>query len=158
MTSMAEMRKFQEDYLRAEEELWRLDREMLAVEERYIRENGIVNEDDDTIPHGILNIHDDDAFIEADARCSEMADEIGLSAKLRQAADALNATGDALIAGTVGLLPDRFHKEKEILLAGAENSTKIRGKLISRGLSLDTGLEKEMEAAQEIADVTGLGL
>lgn len=156
MTSMAEMRKFQQDYLRAEEELRWLDREMLAVEERYIRENGIVNEDDGTIPHGILNIHDDDAFIEADARCSEIADEIGLSAKLRQAADALNAAGDALIAGTVELLPDRFCKEKENLLAGAKNSVKIRGKLISRGMALDTGLEKEMEAAQEIADVTGL--
>ncbi len=30
MTSMAEMRKFQQDYLRAAEELRRLDREMLA--------------------------------------------------------------------------------------------------------------------------------
>lgn len=157
MTSMEEMKRFQQDYLRAEEELRRLDREMLAVEERYIRENGIVNEDG-TIPHGILNIHNEDAFIAADARCSEMADEIELLAELRQAADALNAVGDALIAGTVDLLPDRFCKEKENLLAGAKTSAKIREKLISRGMALDTGLEEEMAAAQEIADITGLEL
>ena len=153
MTSMEEMKRFQQDYLRAEKELRRLDRKMLAVEERYI-----VNEDDGTIPHGILNIHDDDAFIEADARCSEIADEIGLSAKLRQAADALNAAGDALIAGTVELLPDRFCKEKENLLAGAKTSAKIREKLISRGMALDTGLEEEMAAAQEAAETIGLEL
>ena len=63
MTSMAEMRKFQEDYLRAEEELRRLDREMLALEEQYIRENGIVNADDGLIPDRILNIHDENAFM-----------------------------------------------------------------------------------------------
>ncbi len=158
MTSMEEMKRFQQDYLRAAEKLRRLDREMLAVEERCIRENGIVNEDDGTIPHGILNIHDDGAFIEADARCSEMADEIGLLAELQQAADALNAAGDALIAGTVELLPDRFCKEKENLLAGAKTSAKIREKLISRGMALDTGLEEEMAAAQEIADTIGLEL
>ena len=158
MTSMAEMRKFQQDYLRAEEELRRLDKEMLAVEERYIRENGIVNEDDGTIPHGILNIHDDDAFIEADARCSEIADEIGLLAELRQAADALEAAGDALAKGTVGLLPGRFRKEKETLINSVQKNTTIREKLISRGMALDTGLEEEMAAAQEIADITGLEL
>ena len=158
MTSMAEMRKFQQDYLRAAEELRRLDREMLAVEEQYIRENGIVNEDDGTIPHGILNIHDDDAFIEADARCSEIADEIGLSAKLRQAADALNAAEDTLIKSTVELLPDRFRKEKETLINSVQKNTTIREKLISRGMALDTGLEEEMTAAQEIADITGLEL
>ena len=43
-------------------------------------------------------------------------------------------------------------------MAAARNNIKIRGKLISRGMSLDTGLEEEMAAAQEIADVTGLGL
>lgn len=158
MTSMEEMKRFQQDYLRAAEKLRRLDREMLAVEERYIRENGIVNEDDGTIPHGILNIHDDDAFIEADARCSEIADEIGLSAKLRQAADALNAAEDTLIKSTVELLPDRFRKEKETLINSVQKNTTIREKLISRGMALDTGLEEEMAAAQEIADITGLEL
>lgn len=158
MTSMEEMKRFQQDYLRAEEELRRLDREMLALEEQYIRENGIVNADDGSIPDSILNIHDENAFMEADARCSKIANAAGLSAKLRQAADALNAAGDALIAGTVELLPDRFRKEKENLLAGAKTSAKIREKLISRGMALDTGLEKEMAAAQEIADITGLDL
>ena len=62
MTGMAEMRKCQQAYLQAKEEQQRLDREMLAVEEQYIQENGIVNEDDGTIPHGILNIHGDEAL------------------------------------------------------------------------------------------------
>lgn len=158
MTSMEEMKKFQQDYLRAAEELRRLDREMLALEEQYIRENGIVNADDGSIPDSILNIHDENAFIEADARCSEIADAAGLLAKLRQASGTLHAAEDALIRGTVELLPDRFHKEKGTLMAAARNNIKIRGKLISRGMSLDTGLEEEMTAAQEIADVTGLGL
>lgn len=158
MTNMAEIKKCQQEYLRAEEELRRLDREMLDIEERYIMENGIVNEDDGTIPHGILNIHDDDAFIEADARCSEIADEMGLTAKLRQAADALTAAEDALIHSAVGLLPDRFQKEKEILLSGAGKNVKIREELISHAMALDTGLEEEMAAAQELADTIGLGL
>ena len=42
MTGMAEMRKCQQAYLQAKEEQQRLDREMLAVEEQYIQENGIV--------------------------------------------------------------------------------------------------------------------
>ena len=85
MTGMAEMRKCQQAYLQAKEEQQRLDREMLALEEQYIRENGIVNADDGSIPDSILNIHDENAFIEADARCSEIADAAGLLAKLRQA-------------------------------------------------------------------------
>ncbi len=158
MTSMAEMRGCQEAYLRAKDELRQLDREMLAVEEQYIRENGIVNEDDGTIPHGILDIHGEDEFMAADEACWEIAKKTGLATKLRQATAALDAAEDALIKSTVGLLPDRFQKEKETLLAGARNSTKIREKLISHGMALDTGLEKEMAAAQEVADTIGLGL
>lgn len=158
MTSMAEMRGCQQAYLRAKDELRQLDREMLAVEEQYIRENGIVNEDDGSIPHGILNIHGDEAFMAADRACWEIAEKTGLADRLRQAADAMTAAEDMLIKSTIELLPDRFRGKKKTLAAGARNSTKIREKLISHGMALDTGLEKEMAAAQEVADTIGLGL
>ena len=45
-----------------------------------------------------------------------------------------------------------------MLFRSARNSTKIREKIISHGMSLDTGLEKEMAAAQELAGLTGLEL
>ncbi len=158
MTGMAEMRKCQQAYLQAKEEQQRLDREMLAVEEQYIQENGIVNEDDGTIPHGILNIHGDEAFMAADEACWQIAEKSGLADRLRQAADAMTAAEDALVKSTIELLTGRFQKEKETLAAGARNSTKIREKIISHGMSLDTGLEKEMAAAQELAGLTGLEL
>ncbi len=158
MTGMAEMRKCQQAYLQAKEEQQRLDREMLALEEQYIQENGIVNEDDGTIPHGILNIHGDEAFMAADEACWQIAEKSGLADRLRQAADAMTAAEDALVKSTIELLPGRFQKEKETLAAGARNSTKIREKIISHGMSLDTGLEKEMAAAQELAGLTGLEL
>ena len=70
----------------------------------------------------------------------------------------MTAAEDALVKSTIELLPGRFQKEKETLAAGARNSTKIREKIISHGMSLDTGLEKEMAAAQELAGLTGLEL
>ena len=121
MTGMAEMRKCQQAYLQAKEEQQRLDREMLAVEEQYIQENGIVNEDDGTIPHGILNIHGDEAFMAADEACWQIAEKSGLADRLRQAADAMTAAEDALVKSTIELLPGRFQKEKETLAAGARN-------------------------------------
>lgn len=158
MTGMGEMKNCQQEYLWAKEEQRRLDREMQAIEERYIRENKIVNTIDGTVPCGIVDIYDDETFMAADEACTNAAEEAGLTEKLQQAADALNAAEDALIKAAVELLPDRYHSEKETLTDSARKSSAIREKIISYGMRLDTGLEKEMAAAQEIAEAIGLEL
>ena len=78
--SMAKIRECQQAFRQAEKELEKLYGEKYRIEERYIAEKGILNPDG-TVPRNVLDIDDDDEFIEADAVCSEFFEKIDLMKK-----------------------------------------------------------------------------
>ena len=86
--SMAKIRECQQAFRQAEKELEKLYGEKYRIEERYIAEKGILNPDG-TVPRNVLDIDDDDEFIEADAVCSEFFEKIDLMKKFDAAEQAL---------------------------------------------------------------------
>ena len=138
--SMAKIRECQQAFRQAEKELEKLYGEKYRIEERYIAEKGIVNPDG-TVPRNVLDIDDDDEFIEVDAVCFEFFEKIGLMKKFDAAEQALREARDNLIANGLDMLPKEYRAEKESLERAMQKSSSMREKVIDLILRLDTGQE-----------------
>ena len=138
--SMAKIRECQQAFRQAEKELEKLYGEKYRIEERYIAEKGILNPDG-TVPRNVLDIDDDDEFIEADAVCSEFFEKVDLMKKFDAAEQALREARDNLIANGLDMLPKEYRAEKESLERAMQKSSSMREKVIDLILRLDTGQE-----------------
>ncbi len=152
--SMAKIRECQQAFRQAEKELEKLYGEKNLIEERYIAEKGIVNPDG-TVPRNVLDIDDDDEFIEADAVCSEFSEKIGLTKKFEAAEQALREARDNLIANGLDMLPKEYRAEKESLERAVQKSSSMRRKVIDLVMRLDTGQET---GAKESPQTTEQGI
>ena len=149
--SMAKIRECQQAFRQAEKELEKLYGEKYRIEERYIAEKGILNPDG-TVPRNVLDIDDDDEFIEADAVCSEFFEKIDLMKKFDAAEQALREARDNLIANGLDMLPKEYRAEKESLARAVQKSNSMREKVIDLILRLNTGQES---SAKESPQTTG---
>ena len=146
--SMAKIRECQQAFRQAEKELEKLYGEKYRIEERYIAEKGILNPDG-TVPRNVLDIDDDDEFIEADAVCSEFFEKIDLMKKFDAAEQALREARDNLIANGLDMLPKEYRAEKESLERAMQKSSSMREKVIDLILRLNTGQESSAKESPQ---------
>lgn len=132
--------QIQEAYLVAKSNLVQLEEQERIIEQRYIEENGIVNEDA-SIPCASWAIEDNERCEKAMADCTQIIIDSGLWAKILDARKTLQAAEDKLLEFGLNIIPETG---KVILEKAVSENVTIRKKMIDLVLSLDINTVKPL--------------
>ena len=123
----------QETYMLAKAHLEALEQQERDVEQKYIREHGIVN-DDGSIPRASWAIDNDEICEKAMADCSKLALGSGLWAELVEARKLLELAENDLLAYGLSLVPKA---ERDILSKAVIDNFTVRKKVVDLTMKLD---------------------
>jgi len=127
------MNKQQKNYALAKSMLETLEAKEAQVEQIYIKEHDIKNEDGST-PTRIFMIDDEAMFDKANSEVSKLVEDSGLWAKILKARDALKTAEDELIKYGLSIAPKH---EREALTKAAKTNYTTRKKIIDLVFKLD---------------------
>lgn len=128
------MNQIQKTYILARANFETVDEQVAAVDQKYISEKGIVNEDG-SIPRASWAIEDDATCEMAMAECTKIATESGLWNEHCRARKLLREAETELIKFGLSFLP---RKDKEVLERAVENDLTCRTKVLDLAFRLDT--------------------
>ncbi|MEK5586664.1 hypothetical protein MKZ21_30865 [Paenibacillus sp. FSL P2-0536] len=130
----------QKAYLVAKSNLVHLEQQERIMEQKYIKENGIVN-DDASIPYASWAIEDNERCEKAMADCTQLIIDSGLWAKIVDARKNLQVAEDELLEYGLNIIPENG---KSILEKAVTKNMTIRKKMIDFVLKLDTNTVKPL--------------
>lgn len=130
---MRKYNKEQKAYIETKKALEVLEAEEKALEEKFVKSLGVVNEDG-SVPTCTWAIDNDEIADKAIEDFSKIEEESGLWAKILEAKEAHKKAEEALIQFAISLVP--FAKERETLKKAAK-TYKYRMEILNNVLRLD---------------------